>query len=185
MADRKHCDLCPKNFADSSGLFYHRQTHSGDKKHKCSQCNKSFSQAVNSCEDKTFWQTWYKDGQFKGFGISPTKGEVAKAQYLFAENHYKGNFLTKDYTRALALFTKASEAGLSQADFRLGLMNHYGQGKVKDLKAAYKYYENAASANNPEAQFNLGLMNRYGIGIQKDLSKHLIGLLNRLIVKLF
>ena len=134
-------------------------------------CISSFSQAVNSCEDKSFWQTWYKEGQFKGFGISPSKQEVAKAQYLFAENHYKGNFLTKDYTRALALFTKASEAGLSQADFRLGLMNHYGQGKVKDLQAAYKYYENAASANNPEAQFNLGLMNRYGIGIQKDLSK--------------
>ena len=80
-------------------------------------CISSFSQAVNSCEDKTFWQTWYKDGQFKGFGISPTKGEVAKAQYLFAENHYKGNFLTKDYTRALALFTKASEAGLSPVSY--------------------------------------------------------------------
>ena len=105
-------------------------------------CISSFSQAVNSCEDKTFWQTWYKEGQFKGFGISPSKEEAAKAQYLFAENHYKGNFLTKDYSRALALFTKASEAGLSQADFRLGLMNHYGQGKVKDLKAYELYRKN-------------------------------------------
>ena len=53
-------------------------------------------------EDKTFWQNFgTQSGQFKGFGISPTKEAVAKAQYLFAENHYKGNLLTKDYKRAL------------------------------------------------------------------------------------
>ena len=43
MAERKSCDLCPKNFADSSGLFHHMQTHSEGKKYNCSQCNKSFS----------------------------------------------------------------------------------------------------------------------------------------------
>ena len=45
MADRKSCDLCPKTFAGSGGLYNHRQTHSGGKKYNCSQCNKSFSQA--------------------------------------------------------------------------------------------------------------------------------------------
>ena len=47
MADRKSCDLCPKNFASRSGLSFHSQTHSGGKKLNCSQCNKSFSQAGN------------------------------------------------------------------------------------------------------------------------------------------
>ena len=148
-------------------------------------CISSFSQAVNSCEDKTFWQTWYQSGQFKGFGISPTKEAVAKAQYLFAENHYKGNLLTKDYKRALDLFKKAADAGLPQAYFRLGLMNHYGQGKSKDLKSAYTYYEHAAKINNPEAQFNLGLMNRYGISTKKICMQRLIGLPSPLTVKLF
>ena len=137
-------------------------------------CISSFSQAVNSCEDKTFWQTWYQSGQFKGFGISPTKEAVAKAQYLFAENHYKGNLLTKDYKRALDLFKKAADAGLPQAYFRLGLMNHYGQGKSKDLKSAYTYYEHAAKINNPEAQFNLGLMNRYGIGWKREVVRKIV-----------
>ena len=49
MADRKSCDLCPKTFASSGSLYTHRQTHSvsGGKRYNCSQCNKSFSQAVH------------------------------------------------------------------------------------------------------------------------------------------
>ena len=128
----------------------------------------TLSHSVNSCEEKNFWQTWYKDNQFKGFGIVPNKKDIAQAQYLFAENHYEGKKLSKDYSRALDLYTKASDSGVNQANFKLGLMNHYGKGKVKNLKLAYEYYIKSAN-NNPESQFNLGLMNRYGIGTKKDL----------------
>ena len=39
--------LCPKTFANISGLNRHRQTHSGGKRYNCAQCNKSFSQNVD------------------------------------------------------------------------------------------------------------------------------------------
>ena len=47
MADRKSCDQCPKTFASGSGLYNHKQTHSGVKRHNCYQCKKSFNQAVH------------------------------------------------------------------------------------------------------------------------------------------
>ena len=47
MADRKSCDQCPATFARRSGLWSHKQTHSGVKRYKCLQCNKSFGRAGN------------------------------------------------------------------------------------------------------------------------------------------
>ena len=128
----------------------------------------SLSQA---CNEKNFWQSWYPKGQFKGFGNPPEKIEVAKAQYHFAELYIKGKKLTKDYTRALDLYKQAADSGIEQANFKLGLMNHYGKGKAKNLSEAYMHYQKAAAKKMPEAQFNLGLMNRYGIGKKKNLAQ--------------
>ena len=91
-----------------------------------------------NCKQETFWTTWF-DGsnQFKGFGVPPSQKEISKAQYRFAENYHNGRVLTKDYQRALDLFTRAAESGLTQANFKLGLINHYGHGKAKDLSEAY------------------------------------------------
>ena len=44
----------------------------------------SISYAETPCQDKNFWQVWYDDSQFKGFGIPPNSNDVAKAQYRFA-----------------------------------------------------------------------------------------------------
>ena len=127
---------------------------------------------TENCEQETFWTSWFDNSnQFKGFGVPPSQKEISKAQFRFAENYHTGTILTKDYQRALDLFTRAANSGLTQANFKLGLINHYGQGKVKNLSEAYTYYEKAALHNNPEAQFNLGLMNRYGIGRNKDKYK--------------
>ena len=107
------------------------------------------------CKEDTFWTTWFDNSnQFKGFGVPPSKKEISKAQYRFAENYHNGKVLTKDYSRALDLFRRAANSGLTQANFKLGLINHYGQGKAKNLKDAYSYYEKAAKYNIPEAQFN-------------------------------
>ena len=127
---------------------------------------------TENCKQETFWTSWFDNSnQFKGFGVPPSQKEISKAQYRFAENYHNGKVLTKDYQRALDLFTRAADSGLTQANFKLGLINHYGQGKAKDLSEAYTYYEKAAMHHSPEAQFNLGLMNRYGLGRNKDQYK--------------
>ena len=130
----------------------------------------TISYAQTPCQDKDFWQTWYDKNQFKGFGLVPEKKEITKAQYNFAENYFSGKTLTKDYTRGIDLFQRAANSGLHQANFRLGLINHYGKGKVRDLKEAYRHYQKAAQNNSPEAQFNLGLMYRYGFGTSKNIN---------------
>ena len=127
--------------------------------------------AKDNCDKETFWSTWYNQGGFKGFGIAPSQEKIVKAQYELAEHYYKGNGVTKDYSKALDLFQRAAEGGLTQAHFRLGLINHYGKGKSKDLKEAFNHYQMAAKQNDPEAQFNLGLMYRYGLGTQRNMTQ--------------
>ena len=113
------------------------------------------SVSEESCTQETFWTTWFDNSnQFRGFGVPPSQKEISKAQYRFAENYHNGKVLTKDYQRALDLFTRAADSGLTQANFKLGLINHYGQGKAKDLSEAYTYYEKAALHNSPEALFD-------------------------------
>ena len=40
-----HCDLCPKTFTNRNSLSGQKLIHSGEKKHNCPQCNKSFKSA--------------------------------------------------------------------------------------------------------------------------------------------
>ena len=46
MADRMPCDICPKTFADKSGLSYHRMAHGGERKYNRIECNKLFISAA-------------------------------------------------------------------------------------------------------------------------------------------
>ena len=102
---------------------------------KIDQINNQISSVSDeSCTQENFWTTWFDNSnQFKGFGVPPSQKEISKAQFRFAENYHTGTVLTKDYQRALDLFTRAANSGLTQANFKLGLINHYGQGKVKNL----------------------------------------------------
>ena len=62
------------------------------------------------CKQETFWTAWFDNtNQFKGFGNSPSKKEISKAQYLFAENYHTGTTLTKDYQKAIDLFQRAAD----------------------------------------------------------------------------
>ena len=96
----------------------------------------TLSHADGLCKEADFWQSWFPKGEFVGFGHAPSIDKIAKAQFQFAQNYHRGNILTKDYSRALDLFQRAANNGLTQAHFKLGLINHYGQGKVKDLSGA-------------------------------------------------
>ncbi|MCH9781965.1 MAG: sel1 repeat family protein, partial [Betaproteobacteria bacterium] len=107
----------------------------------------SLTTLSKACEEKSFWESWYPNGSFKGFGTPPEKLDFAKAQYHLSENYFKGNHLTKDYTRAVSLYQLAADNGVERAHFKLGLMNHYGKGKLKNLTEAYNHYSKAAKNN--------------------------------------
>ena len=122
------------------------------------------SNAGDTCLQQNFWDIWFNQGSFKGFGAPPSETQIQKAQVELAENYYLGDRIAKNYKSAYDLFLRASKGDLTQANFRLGLMNHYGQGKEKDLIKAFDHYQLAANQNDNEAQFNLALMYRYGLG---------------------
>ena len=129
----------------------------------------SLSYSQGKCQDGNFWQTWFKESQFVGFGNPPTTNQIGNAQLEKANQYYFGNNLTKDYQKALDLYKKAASNGIDEANFSLGLMHHYGKGKLVSYQEAYDFYYKSAKNNNPEAQFNLGLMERYGLGRQINL----------------
>ena len=83
---------------------------------KIDQINNQISSVSDeSCTQENFWTTWFdSSNQFKGFGVPPSQKEISKAQYRFAENYHNGKILTKDYQRALDLFTRAADSGLTQ-----------------------------------------------------------------------
>ena len=124
----------------------------------------SLGYSQEKCQDGDFWQTWFEESQFVGFGNLPTTNQIGNAQLDKANQYYLGNNLNKDYSKALELYKKAASNGIDEANFSLGLMHHYGKGKLVSYEEAYDYYYKSALNNNPEAQFNLGLMERYGLG---------------------
>ena len=124
----------------------------------------SLGYANENCQNGDFWQTWFEESQFVGFGNPPSTNQIGNAQLEKANQYYFGNNLTKDYAKALELYKKAANNGIDEANFSLGLMHHYGKGKLVSYQEAYDFYYKSAKNNNPEAQFNLGLMERYGLG---------------------
>ena len=46
----------------------------------------------------------------------------------------------KDYVKAVNLYRKAAEQGLSKAQYKLGMMYYKGRGVIKDYAKADKWY---------------------------------------------
>ncbi len=126
------------------------------------------SHSEEKCHDGDFWHKWFKESQFIGFGNIPSQNQIANAQLDRANQFFSGKSLTKDYSKAIALYKKAARNGIHEANFNLGLMSHYGKGRLVSYQEAYDYYYKSALKNNPEAQFNLGLIERYGLGRPKN-----------------
>ena len=67
--------------------------------------------------------------------------------------YYRGEGVTRDYSRALSLYTQAAEGGDQEAMYMLGQMYEQGQGGDKNLAAARKLYRKAADYPASESHY--------------------------------
>jgi TPR repeat protein len=78
---------------------------------------------------------------------------------------------SRHIARAMELYQKSAEQGLSDAQYARGRLFASGEGSVRDFKEAVRYYQMAAAQGHVGALFYLGLMYHAGLGVQKDMSK--------------
>ncbi|HQL08649.1 MAG TPA: tetratricopeptide repeat protein, partial [Lentisphaeria bacterium] len=66
---------------------------------------------------------------------------------------------------------KAAEQGNADAQCKLGIMYHDGEGAPKDLAEAVKWLRKAAEQGHADAQSRLGYLYATGEGVPKDLAE--------------
>lgn len=94
---------------------------------------------------------------------------VPEAQHDLAAIYTAGHGGVKqDYKRAAFWFEQASDRGIANAAYNLGVLHHQGLGTKADIQKAIDWYKRAASLGHPEAQYNLGIAHIEGIGVSYD-----------------
>ena len=66
----------------------------------------SISFAETRCQDGGFWQTWFDESQFIGFGNTPSKNQIANAQLDKANQFFLVKKLLKITQRHLSFIKK-------------------------------------------------------------------------------
>jgi TPR repeat protein len=91
----------------------------------------------------------------------------AEAQHDLAAIYTAGHGGVKqDFERAAMWFREASDNGIANARYNLGVLYHQGLGVKRDLGKALYWYREAATLSHPEAQYNLGIAYIEGIGTE-------------------
>lgn len=94
-----------------------------------------------------------------GWSIAPAWADYEAG----ARAHAQG-----DYRTAQREFEAAARAGDARADFMLGQMAEYGQGRKADLAEALRRYRGAALAGLPAAQVMMGFKHDVGEDLPRD-----------------
>ncbi|MBT6206705.1 MAG: sel1 repeat family protein, partial [Francisellaceae bacterium] len=90
-----------------------------------------------------------------------------KLGYLYL----RGDDVPRDYAKAKMWFTKAADAGVSNAQLELGNMYKKGLGVDKDSSEAIKWYLIAAEQGNMDSLYNLGYLYEGNYGVKQDYKK--------------
>lgn len=101
-----------------------------------------------------------------------------KAETQLGELLLRGDGITRDDARAVALLEKAARAGHSGAAFRLGMLLTSGEnGVAVDPARALAYFRAAAAGGAVEAFFNIGAAFASGRGVKRDYAEALAWLI--------
>jgi TPR repeat protein len=107
----------------------------------------------------------------------PGNFEIEDALIPVAKAYDKGSGVAENKDEAIKWFTKAAEAGKSEAQWRLGVKYDLGDGVLKDKQKALQWYLKAANHTDflasllpgvAESQRNIGYLYQAGDGVQKD-----------------
>lgn len=79
-------------------------------------------------------------------------------------------YAKQDYQTAHQLFSPMAQQGNVFAQFALGKMYRFGQGRMPDYAQAFAWYQKAAQQNYAVAQSHFGEMYEQGLGVEKNLS---------------
>ena len=71
--------------------------------------------------------------------------------------------------QAFALYRRAAEAGLPEAEFNVGVMLDSGRGTATDVAQAATWYARAAMHGNRRAAYNLGQLYEAGDGVPRNV----------------
>jgi len=90
---------------------------------------------------------------------------IAEAQHDLAAIYTAGHGgVEQNFDKAAFWFRQASQNGIGNARYNLGVLYHQGLGVERDLGKALYWYREAAKVGHPEAQYNLGIAHIEGIG---------------------
>ena len=93
----------------------------------------------------------------------------ASAQFDLADIYASGNFVPKDFPKALKYYRKSAQAGHAEAQYNLAGIYYDGHGGVpQSYVKAVKWLRKAAEARYAPAQFALGWMYKKGYGVRQD-----------------
>ncbi len=90
------------------------------------------------------------------------------AQHDLANQYAIGDTVPQNNSYAAHWYRLASEAGIVNAQYNLGVLTTRGLGVRKDVEDAFQLFKDAAEAGHADAQTALGLAYMHGIGVRQD-----------------
>ena len=98
------------------------------------------------------------------------------AQFLYSSFSLESLNETEDEfeARSMQLLNSASEAGVAEASYRLGVIYLYGDFVENNSKRSSDYFERAIAQGHSHSKFTYGFNLYYGVGdVQQDKAKGL------------
>ena len=90
------------------------------------------------------------------------------AQNNLGKMYYKGVYVDKDYSEALAWFEKAANQNFKHSYFYLGYLYVFGDIEKQDFKKGRDYLEKALAIGSASAADNLGVMYSKGLSVKPN-----------------
>lgn len=105
-------------------------------------------------------------GDAKKFETLAFKGN-GEAQHNLAAMYTAGHDgVQQNFDKAAFWFREASDNGIANARYNLGVLYHQGLGEERNITRALYWYREAAKLGHAEAQYNLGIAHIEGIGTE-------------------
>lgn len=98
------------------------------------------------------------------------------AQFLYSSFSLETSGETDEAfeARSMTLLESASEGGIAEASYRLGVMSLYGDAVNDSAKSASDYFERAIAQGHAHSKFTYGFNLYYGLGdVKQDKSRGL------------